>query len=329
MLSRRAFTGLSVCATLAAALPPAFAASTAPKVGRLKITILSTMLAEDYETFGEWGFAALVEVDGKRMLFDSGAHPETVLKNCTALKIDLSAIDEMVLSHNHADHSGGIIALRTELMKSAPKALSVAHVGKGIFIPRINKQGKDENGALPIRATYESLGGKWIEHDKPTELLPGVWLTGPVPRPNDEHNWSGYRQLVDEKTGQPGPEDVVQEDSALIFDTEKGLVMLTGCGHAGVVNIAQYARSSVREAPFEAIVGGLHLFRADDKTIAWTVSKLKPMGVRHLLAAHCTGIEATYKLREGLGLDRKTATVAAVGSIYDLTDGLHPGDLAG
>jgi 7,8-dihydropterin-6-yl-methyl-4-(beta-D-ribofuranosyl)aminobenzene 5'-phosphate synthase len=329
MLSRRAFTGLSVCALLAAAAPPILAAPAAPKVKALKITILSTMLAEDYETFGEWGFAALVEVDGKRMLFDSGAHPETVLKNCQALKIDLSDIDEMVLSHNHGDHSGGLIALRTELMKTDPKALSVAHVGKGIFIPRINKQGKDENGALPIRAAYEGLGGRWVEHDKPTELLPGVWLTGPVPRPNDEHNWSGYRQLVDEKTGQPGPEDIVQEDCALIFDTDKGLVMLTGCGHAGVVNIAQYARSVVREAPFEAIVGGLHLFRADDKTIAWTVSQLKPMGVRHLLGAHCTGIEATYKLRDGLGLDRKTATVAAVGCWYDLADGLHPGALAG
>ena len=326
MLSRRAFWHLSTAAALCISLP-AFAAP--PRVKALKITMLSTMLAEDYETFGEWGFAALVEVDGKRMLFDSGEHPDTVLKNCKALKIDLSDVEEMVLLHNHQDHSGGIITLRTEMMKTNPKALSIAHVGKGIFIPRVNKQGKDENGALPIRAAYETLGGTWIEHDKPAELLPGTWLTGPVPRPNDEHNWSGYRQLVDEKTGQPGPEDIVQEDSALIFDTDKGLVMLTGCGHAGVVNIAQYARATVREAPFEAIVGGLHLFRADDKTIAWTVSKLKPMGVRHLLAAHCTGIEATYRLREGLGLDRKTATVAAVGSWYDLAEGVHAGDLAG
>jgi len=318
MLSRRTFVSLSACAALAAAMP----ASAASKVKTLKITILSTMLA-DYGTLGEWGFAALVEVDGTRMLFDSGAHPDTVLKNAKALNIDLAGIDEMVLSHNHGDHSGGLVTLRTELMKSAPKALSVAHVGKGIFSPRVNKQGKDENGALPIRASYESLGGSWVEHDKPAELRPGVWLTGPVPRPNDEHNWSGYRQMAD------GTEDIVQEDSALIFDTEKGLVMLTGCGHAGVVNIAQYARATVREAPFEAIVGGLHLFRADDKTIAWTISKLQPMGVRHLLGAHCTGIEATYKLRDGLGLDRKTATVAAVGSSYDLADGLHPGELAG
>ena len=323
MLSRRDVSKLFLLSGLSAIALPSFAAETTSKVQSLKITILSTMLAEDYETFGEWGFAALVDVDGKRMLFDSGAHPDTVLKNCKALKIDLSGIDEMVLSHNHGDHSGGLVTLRTELMKSAPKTLSIAHVGKGIFIPRVNKQGKDENSALSIRTEYEKLGGKWVEHDKPTELQPGVWLTGPVPRPNDEHNWSGYRQMPD------GSEDIVSEDSALIFDTDKGLVMLTGCGHAGVVNIAQYARASVREAPFEAIIGGLHLFRADDKTIAWTVSQLKPMGVRHLLAAHCTGIEATYKLREGLGLDRKTATVAAVGSWYDLESGLHPGDLAG
>jgi len=329
MLSRRALSKMLVIGGLAALARPSFGAIAAPKVAALKITILSTMLAADYGQYGEWGFGALVEVDGRRFLFDSGAHPDVVLKNAEALKIDLSDIDEMVLSHNHSDHSGGIITLRTELMKRNPKALETAHVGAGIFIPRINKQGKDQNGASPIRAAYEGLGGKWVQHDKPVELAPGVWLTGPVPRPNNEHNWSGYRQLVDEKTGQPGAEDNVPEDCALVFDTDKGLVILTGCGHAGIVNIAQYARTIVRPAPIEALVGGLHLFNAKDETIAWTAAQLKPMEVRHLLGAHCTGIEATYKLRAALGLDRKTATVAAVGSTYDLADGLHPGDLAG
>jgi 7,8-dihydropterin-6-yl-methyl-4-(beta-D-ribofuranosyl)aminobenzene 5'-phosphate synthase len=328
MLSRRDMSKLFLLGGLSAIAPLAFAADVTPQVKSLKITILSTMLA-DHGTIGEWGFSCLVEVDGRRMLFDSGNHPDIVLKNAKSLNIDLSDIDEMVLSHNHPDHSGGIITLRTVLMTSNPKALSVAHVGAGIFAPRIDQQGKDENGALPIRAAYENLGGAWIQHAKPAELAPGVWFTGPVPRPNNEHNWSGYRQLIDERTGAPGPEDNVPEDSALIFDTPKGLVILTGCGHAGIVNISSYARAIVRPAPIEALVGGLHLFNASDETIDWTVAQLKSMEVRHLLGAHCTGIEATYKLRAALGLDRKTATVAAVGSVYDLADGPRPGGLAG
>jgi 7,8-dihydropterin-6-yl-methyl-4-(beta-D-ribofuranosyl)aminobenzene 5'-phosphate synthase len=331
MPSRRDLCKLLLSGGVASVLPRAFAVTATltptPKVKALKITILSTMLAD--EGFGEWGFSALVEADGHRILYDTGAHPDIVLKNAKALGITLSDIHELVLSHNHDDHSGGLIALRTELMQTHPDALGVAHVGRGIFVPRIDEKGKDDNGTTPIRAAYEKLGGRWIQHDKPTQLQPGVWLTGPVPRPNSERNWSGHRRLADVKTGALGAEDTVPEDSALVFDTDKGLVILTGCGHAGIVNIAQYARATVRRAPLEAIIGGLHLFNANDETIAWTAAQLKPMEVRHLLGAHCTGIEATYRLRDGLGLSRKTATVAAVGSFYDLGDGLHPGELAG
>ncbi len=101
MLSRRDMSKLFLLGGLSALALPAFAADdTPPKVKSLKITILSTMLA-DRDAVAEWGFAALVEVDGKRMLFDSGAHPDFVLKNAKTLKVDLSGIDEMVLSHNH------------------------------------------------------------------------------------------------------------------------------------------------------------------------------------------------------------------------------------
>src|ERR1700741_4966202 len=77
-------------------------------VHQLKITVLSTMLA-DHDGVGEWGFAALVEADGRRLLFDTGARPDTVLINAAALHIDLSSIQDVVLSHNHADHTGGLV----------------------------------------------------------------------------------------------------------------------------------------------------------------------------------------------------------------------------
>src|SRR3954469_44362 len=110
--------------------------ATAPhgQVKSLKVTILSTMLAD--EGIGEWGFAALVEVDGYRLLVDTGARPTTVLTNLHDLHLDISDVEQVVLTHNHGDHTGGLLTLRREYMKKNPAALSIAQVGNGIFYSR-------------------------------------------------------------------------------------------------------------------------------------------------------------------------------------------------
>ena len=105
------------------------------QVKSLKITILSTMLTQ--QGIGEWGFAALVEADGHRILFDTGQRSNTVLLNAETLNVDLSDVQEVVLTHNHGDHTGGLVTLRREYSKVNPEALSVAHVGRGIFWKRI------------------------------------------------------------------------------------------------------------------------------------------------------------------------------------------------
>ena len=114
------------------------------------------------------------------------------------------------------------------------------------------------------------------------------------------------------------------EDSALVLDTTRGLVVITGCGHAGVINTLNAARGSVRSAPIHALVGGLHLLRYDEEKLKWTADKFREFGVAHLLAAHCTGLEATYRLRALAGLARETAVVAAVGATVDLQRGIDP-----
>src|SRR6185369_7872890 len=132
MLSRVRFVifFLSLTTTLLVAQP----ALPTAQVKQLKVTILSTMLAD--EGIGEWGFSALIEADGHRLLVDTGARPNTVLSNVGDLHIDLSDVKEVVLTHNHDDHTGGLVTLRREFMKKNPQALSVAHVGKGIMYSR-------------------------------------------------------------------------------------------------------------------------------------------------------------------------------------------------
>jgi 7,8-dihydropterin-6-yl-methyl-4-(beta-D-ribofuranosyl)aminobenzene 5'-phosphate synthase len=289
-------------------------------VQKLKVTVLSTMLTSG-PGIGEWGFAALVEADGKRWLVDTGARPDTVLKNAAELGRDLSDVTDVVITHNHADHTGGLLSLRRELRARNPAAFSRAHVGAGIFEPRLGPDLKDENGLLPGKAEYEAMGGVFIVHEGPEPLIPGVWLSGPVPR----RHWSGSSKV---RTAAGLVEDTVAEDSAVIIETAQGLVIITGCGHAGIVNIVDYAREAVGRAPVQAVIGGLHLFGATDEQLAWTASRLREAGLAHLLGAHCTGIEAVFRLRDLANLSRRTAVVAAVGASFTLGQGIDPLSLA-
>jgi 7,8-dihydropterin-6-yl-methyl-4-(beta-D-ribofuranosyl)aminobenzene 5'-phosphate synthase len=284
------------------------------QVKTARVTVLSTMLAS--EGIGEWGFAALVEVDGRRILFDTGARPRTVLENARELKLDLATITDVILSHNHGDHTGGLVTLRRELSKTNPAALFHAHAGKGISLKR-----GGANPMLATRADYEATGARITEYAEPHEILPGAWLTGPVPRVYPERNWGGFGAGT-------ATEDTIPEDSSLVLDTPRGLVLISGCGHAGIINTIEYARKVVRPAPVYMALGGFHLFQASESTLEWTAKKLREFGLAGLLGAHCTGIEATYRLRALTGLDRQHAAVAAVGAVFTLDGAPNPGLIA-
>ena len=294
-------------------------------VKSLTITILSTMLA-DGDELGEWGFAALVEVDGHRILFDTGAHTDVVLRNAESLKVDLATVPDVVLSHSHSDHTGGFLPLRRSVVRTAPKALARTYVGRGMFYPRSEgRNGPMGTRMQAIRAEYEATGGVFVVAEKPMQLFPGVWITGPVPRKYPERNWSGSAEVMN-PTGRA--EDNLPEDMALICNTANGLVVVTGCGHAGVVNIIDYARTFLRPARVQALIGGIHLFNAPDETLTWTGDSLREFGVENLLGAHCTGIETVYRLRRDLKLDRAHAVVGAVGASFELGRGINPGAIA-
>ena len=296
------------------------------QVHTLKITVLSTMLVGEmeHEGIGEWGFSALVEADGHRILVDTGLRPETVLQNAREMKIDLSDVQEVILTHNHGDHVGGLMTLRRELMKKNPSALSVAYVAKGIFYSRPSPEGED-NQMIAIRKEYEATGGKFIEHADAFEIFPGAWLSGPVPRKYPEHNWSVKGKV---QTPEGLVEDTIPEDQSLVLNTPQGLVVITGCGHAGIVNILTYATNKFADRPVYAVVGGLHLFPAKDEQVDWTADEFRQFKVANLLGAHCTGIEAVYRLRQRAGMSRKSAVVATVGSTFTLNEGVATGPLA-
>jgi 7,8-dihydropterin-6-yl-methyl-4-(beta-D-ribofuranosyl)aminobenzene 5'-phosphate synthase len=248
------------------------------------------------------------------------------LQNARELKIDLSDVTDVILSHNHGDHVGGLLTLRRELMKGNTHALERAYVGAGIFLSRPGPEAKETNETALLKKPYEELGGSFVVIDRPKEILPGVWLTGPVPRTHPERNWSVQRTIRKEDGALV--EDNVPEDMSLVIDTDQGLVLISGCGHAGIINTLEYARQSVRPNRVHAALGGFHLFEANAHTLDWTAEKLRTMGLQNFLGAHCTGIESVFGLRQRLALPRTSCAVGAVGAKFSLKSGIDPGAIA-
>ena len=285
------------------------------KIKEFKITILSTMLSDTH--IGEWGFSAIIEADGKRILFDTGSRETTVLQNARELKISLKHIDNVFLSHNHKDHTGGLKTLR----ENYPTSFSNAHIGEGIFYPRPNSNGTDHY-ILENKNALESLGINFKTHINPSQLMPGLWTTGQIPRKYDERNWSELGKMMDLSGNMV--EDTIPEDQSLFFDTDNGIVLISGCGHAGLVNTLDYINKIMPDRPIYKIIGGFHLLNLNEDKLEWTARKMEEYGVKYFVGAHCTGLNSTYSIRNFMNLSSKKALVGSVGT-YITKKGIFPG----
>ncbi|MDH3207132.1 MAG: MBL fold metallo-hydrolase [Gemmatimonadota bacterium] len=314
----------------AVAIPQAVLASDAPVpnvASAVSVTILSSNLANG-ATVGEWGLSAFVEVDGYCVLFDAGRHSDTVLRNAKALDVDLSCVTDVVLSHFHFDHTTGLLPILMELRQRNPDAIRRVHVASGFFASRRIINGSDDaerNQMIALRERFESLGVSFVEHDGPAEILPSVWVTGSVARQHPERNYGGTLEV---QLDGEWVEDSVPDSQGLTIVTPQGHIVLLGCGHSGVVNALEHVRSEIAELPIHALMGGLHLFAASDEVLGWTGDRLREIGVEHLMAGHCTGVEPLFRLRSALNLSRRTAVVGAVGSQFVLGEGIRPTAIA-
>ena len=285
------------------------------KIKDFKITILSTMLSDTH--IGEWGFSAMIEADGQRILFDTGSREKTVIQNAKELKINLDNVDNVFLSHNHKDHTGGLINLKLK----HPTSFSNAHIGEGIFYSRPNSTGNDHY-ILNKKNTLEELGINFKIHQNPSQVMPGLWTTGQIPRKYDEKNWSELGKMVDSNGNTV--EDTIPEDQSLFFDTDNGIVLISGCGHAGLINTLDYVKKIIPNRPIYKIIGGFHLLNLNEKKLEWTAKKMEEFGVKFFVGAHCTGLNSTYSIRNFMSLSSKNVLVGSVGT-YITNQGIFPG----
>lgn len=298
-------------------------AQTQHQVSHLKITILSTMLAQ--EGVGDWGFGALIECDSNRILFDTGGREFVVRDNAKEMHIDLSKVPTVVLSHGHPDHTAGWLALRQGLLHTNKSAVALTYVAPGFFNPVILGSG-GKYDLRPDSAAYDASGGKIETISSWKEILPGVFLTGKdVPRIYPEKNYPAIlkRQLVQGQI----VKDTIPEDMSMVISTAEGLVLLTGCGHTGTVNLLIAVEKHFPGQKIYAAIGGFHLLAATDQQIEWTARALKNAGVRYFLGAHCTGIQPVQQIMNIAGLKRNECIVGSVGATFDPTIGFIAGQL--
>jgi 7,8-dihydropterin-6-yl-methyl-4-(beta-D-ribofuranosyl)aminobenzene 5'-phosphate synthase len=290
----------------------------AQQVQQLKITILSTMVADTLGK-GEWGFSALVEADGRKILFDTGTDSTLAISNAKLFGIDLSDVKVLVLSHCHADHTGGWPVLKNHF-----PGFDTTYTGEGFFLARYHKNNSFWYSRSNDSARYVTEGGHVKVLSTFTQIYPGIYLTGPVPRKFDEKNYLIGPQIM---SGGNLIQDDVPEDMSMIFSTSKGLVILSGCSHSGIINTLDYTQKNLAGNLYAAI-GGFHLYAATDDRIKWTAGKLKQAGIVNFIGAHCTGLNTVYEIRQLCGLKRENCVVGAVGSVFDLTHGIGTGLLA-
>jgi 7,8-dihydropterin-6-yl-methyl-4-(beta-D-ribofuranosyl)aminobenzene 5'-phosphate synthase len=287
-----------------------------------RITILSTMVA-NFSGEGEWGFSAVVETEQESILFDTGFKSHTVLNNAKLLGVDLSWIEKVVLTHFHTDHTGGLLTLREAFRAENEQALSKVYVAKGFFQQRFTNAGTPVY-SLPAQSftrsfstpeafknAGEALGIEFIVIDEPTEIAPGMILSGPIERVHDEKNVSPGRFLKS-PAGALTP-DHIPESQVMGIHTNKGWVLVSGCGHAGIVNASE-ALKRIEDKPIHLGVGGFHLFRASDQVIDWTASQLQTFGLQKFVGAHCTGAYATHRIADLLDISRKDVSIGAIGT---------------
>lgn len=261
----------------------------------LKATVLcENSVSGPFGITGEHGWAVFLETDHGNLLFDTG-QGQGIVSNSLILKKDLCSIECLVLSHGHYDHTGGL-----------PKVLSLTgkipvHGHPDIFVER--RWHKDnahrDIGIRFRRAWLESMGADFRLTRDFTEIYPGIFLTGEVPRITEFEPPDPHMQIrtADGKWEQ----DPLLDDLSMVVETKKGLVVILGCAHAGLVNILEHVNNMLPERPIYAVMGGTHLGFADSEQFDMTLKALGKFDVQLLGASHCTGLENSARLFAQLG----------------------------
>lgn len=261
---------------------------------QVKITVLFENTARDLLGIGSLGFAAFIETGRASYLFDTGGNAH-ILDNAQAYGKDLRTVRKIFISHGHWDHTGGLEAV----LKVRGEVDVLGHPDIfGKHYSTINPWVKSRLRfvGIPYRREYlESLGANFVLSKDFCEVGPGMFLTGEVPRVTPFER--GDPHLVTEVDGKLVP-DPLLDDQSLIIDTPKGLVIVVGCAHAGIINILKYAVQQMGRDDIYALIGGTHLGGCSAEQQQKTIAALREYHIQKLGVSHCTGLDISARLAQ-------------------------------
>ncbi|MDP9016159.1 MAG: MBL fold metallo-hydrolase [Thermoproteota archaeon] len=255
----------------------------------------------EHPLVAEHGFCAMLTLhfDGikRNLLLDSGLDPFAAPHNADVLGLDLSHVESLISSHGHIDHAGGLLNLRKKMTTRQGIPL-VLH--EDAFRNRLVKfqDGRTIDLPAPDRSLLTNAGYSIFETHSPSLWISDrVLVTGEIPRTNSfEKGFPNH--YSQEKDGELKPDPLIKDDQAVILKVkDEGLVIITGCGHAGIINTLNYAKELTGEDRIYAVLGGMHLSGGlFEQIIPNTIGELAALKPRFVVPCHCSGLKATNEI---------------------------------
>ncbi len=266
---------------------------------RVRLSTLAENSASWLGLLAEWGLSILVETDDVTILVDTGLSM-VAAHNARIMGVNIKKIDKILFSHGHQDHTGGLVdLLKLDDLSETPVEV-IAH--PDVWAPKFWRSGNGEHyryvGIPFARKLAESLGASFHLTPEPVWITDRIVTSGEIPMLTD------YEEIdadacVESDAGFIS--DPLKDDQSLFIKSDKGLIIVSGCAHRGIVNTIRRAQNLTGCSDVYAVVGGIHLFSASERRVQLTLEELKRLNVQRIGVSHCTGPRASAFLAQALG----------------------------